>query len=88
MTLVACRECSGRVSRSAKACPRCGAPYPEEPEAWFGILRGLSAAVLSIAFSALSIVAAIAIPALAGLAMWALAMFAFAVLALSVFFIA
>ena len=80
MTLVACRECSGRVSREAKACPHCGAPDPEKPEAWFGALRDLFAAVLSIAFSALSIIAAIA--------MWAAAMFAFAVLALSVFFIA
>lgn len=87
MTLAACRECSGRVSREAKTCPRCGAPDPEKPEAWFGILRDLSAAVLSIAFGALSIVAAIAIPALAGLAMWALATLALAVVALSVFFI-
>ena len=74
MTPVDCRERSGRVALPAG--PR--APEPEAAATWFGIVRALFAAVLSIAFAVLSIVfdllsivAVFAITALAVLAIWA-----------------
>ena len=71
MTLVDCCECSGRVARSAKACPHCGAPDPGESEAaaWLGIGCELIGGVLSI-------VAALLIPVLVALAGGAIALFA------------
>jgi len=35
MTLLKCRECGQEVSDLARACPRCGAPRPGDPE-WRG----------------------------------------------------
>lgn len=71
MTLVDCRECSGRVARSAKACPHCGAPDPKEAT-WLGI-------GCDLAVGALSIVAALAFLPLVACAL--------VVVALSVLFI-
>lgn len=68
MTLVDCRECSGPVARSAKACPHCGAPDPKEAT-WLGIGCDLAVGVLSI-------VAALLIPVLVALAGGAIALFA------------
>lgn len=31
MSLTTCRECGAQVSKSAKSCPHCGAPYPFRP---------------------------------------------------------
>ena len=78
MTLVDCCECSGRVARSAKACPHCGAPDPGESEAatWLGIGCELIGGVLSIMLGVLSIVAALLIPVLVALAGGAIALFA------------
>ena len=50
MTLAACRECSGRVSRSAEACPHCGAPGPEKPEAWLDVCADVASGTLSFFF--------------------------------------
>ncbi|MCC6858520.1 MAG: hypothetical protein IT158_08165 [Bryobacterales bacterium] len=35
MALANCRECRGQVSDAARACPRCGAPWPARQE-WRG----------------------------------------------------
>ncbi|MFH0965667.1 MAG: hypothetical protein V2A58_16845 [Planctomycetota bacterium] len=35
MPLTNCRECRGEVSEEAKACPRCGVPYPARAD-WDG----------------------------------------------------
>ncbi len=32
MTMITCRECDHEVSESARACPRCGAPWPAKPD--------------------------------------------------------
>lgn len=35
MALVPCRECRREVSKTARACPQCGAPFPGRPH-WQG----------------------------------------------------
>ena len=38
MALVSCRECQREVSKVARACPQCGAPFPGRPH-WDGTGR-------------------------------------------------
>ncbi len=81
MTLVDCRECSGRVARSAKACPHCGAPDPKEAT-WGDLGVGVLSVVfvlLAVVFAPLLIVAAFALQALVVSAVVVAALFAVAV---------
>lgn len=36
MALIKCKECGSEVSTTAKACPKCGAPPPQDAVAIFG----------------------------------------------------
>lgn len=40
MALTNCKECNAEISTLAKACPKCGAPVPQEPKTrwWLVVL--------------------------------------------------
>jgi hypothetical protein len=45
MALIACKECEGEVSTTAKSCPKCGAKVPK-PKWWLWVPTCLGAAFL------------------------------------------
>ena len=68
MSMVQCRECQAEISKSAKACPQCGAPKPGRGKFEHGMSQFSSSLMrLGCGLTALAFLILLALALLGGL---------------------